>query len=417
MQHQFSNSVDFLLHVQPEQFESNELSTLRGVCTAYKQQICDFLRSLHAAKRADILRYMTAFPTVSDVRLVELDFGVWAAHCAHRFAMAATSHIAWFRSALAEHVAARGAGGAEGSGDESSGADITWCRSHSDLPATKLISRLLGCAPLDLGAEHEAAMTAIDLEYLIVRLTSANDADGLGAKGRLLASKGFAAYLLDWHGRDAALPDGRRGSFHAPLESVIDWWAARGRTIDAGAAFFYLHYFTRVFGVGTAPSGLQEATQARSEILALHGFLRSTVLTEPAGGLLRAIRQQFGAERTVALQLLLSCAARGAPYKPPSRHDHRYRSPGSSTGPGVGYHTPGLFLALMEIFQEMVSEVAGHDLTTDARGIVQRKWTAILSFGSISSDRGMSARLIRLRSAVNGVDHPPVVPAAGWGED
>jgi len=94
---QFSNSVDFLIHVRPEQFTTDLLATLRRVSPEFKQQICDVVIGLHAAARVKILESAAAFATVQRVRIVDLDFSEWAAHCAERFAGRAVSHVEWFR--------------------------------------------------------------------------------------------------------------------------------------------------------------------------------------------------------------------------------------------------------------------------------------------------------------------------------
>ena len=355
-----------------------ELSALRRVCSVYKQQVCEVAHSLHASKRADILRCVAAFPGVTDVQLVEVDFGTWAEHCARRFAVRAAPHIAWFRSV----------------------SERAECVREHRREQTLLISRLLECSPADFGDAHETAMRSFNWSDLIVRLTAADADNGLNEKGRPLAEEATSR-LLDWCGEDAALLDGRRGIFHAPLESVVEWWAARGRMIDMGAAFLYLRFFKRVFGIGTGPGKLEDALRARSEISALWDFLRRSIAVEPAEGLLRAIRRQFGAQRTSSLQVLL----REVFFRVTERHLPRERT-GKFTGcvPGIGYYVPGLFMALMAYFEEMVREIVQLDMTDETRGIVKRKWVAILScVGAHNRNKSTpaGAELGRLRRVVD----------------
>ena len=169
------------------------------------------------------------------------------------------------------------------------------------------------------------------------------------------------AGMLQWDSVDAILPDGRRGIFHASLDSVVGWRASQGRTIDRGAAFLYLRWYTRTFGIGTHPTAcVHHALRAHAEIRALRDLLRDATRTESADGLLRLLRQQFGAERTASMQISLRNVISGA------------RSPGDDC-------RGRLSRALATSFEEMMREVATHDLEHDKRGILRRKWRAVLS--------------------------------------
>lgn len=336
----FSNSLDFLLHVRAEILAIDQLATLRCVCAEIKQQICQAALSLHVAERAKILKYMAAFPAVARLRLVEVSFGEWATHCAERFALRAAQHIAAAHDPMVAN--------------------------QTRPSETRLVARLVGVAPRDMGAAEAAAVKAMDGVQLIMRLKEIADANK--ARLRFLNREFFAsaASLLAWCQQDAVLPDGRRGIFHASLDSVVDWWAGQGRAIDRGAAFFFLRWFTREFGVGTHPKILEHAMQAHAEVSEMHGFLRHTTRAETADGLLRSLRQQFGAERTAAIQnsLRLSLC-----------HGEK---------PGVDFPMPEVIEALMALFETMMREIAAHDLPNDKRGILRRKWKAVLSIGGLA---------------------------------
>ena len=47
--------------------------------------------------------------------------------------------------------------------------------------------------------------------------------------------------------------------------------------------------------------------------------------------------------------------------------------------PGDDFPLPGVVPALATSFEEMMREVATHDLEHDKRGILRRKWRAVLS--------------------------------------
>ena len=398
MQAQFSNSLDVLLEVRAEQLSIHELAALRAVCAQLKQQVCEAVRSLHAAELAKILQCTRTFPAVEEVRLVEIDFTEWAAHCAERLAHRVATHILWLRNEPNHPLRAN--------------ALTCW--------QTLLVSRFLGVQPLELGLSDVTTVEAMDRNQLILRLEdmfhSGQDmvsdssilaraaaplsapapAAGLAAAA-FVASQSFTgprpgyafksgsqglgyyrdssaaapllpqswrrspAGMLQWDSVDAILPDGRRGIFHASLDSVVGWRASQGRTIDRGAAFLYLRWFTRTFGIGTHPTAcVHHALRAHAEIRALRDLLRDATRTESADGLLRLLRQQFGAERTASMQISLRNVISGA------------RSPGDDC-------RGRLSRALATSFEEMMREVATHDLEHDKRGILRRKWRAVLS--------------------------------------
>jgi len=108
--------------------------------------------------------------------------------------------------------------------------------------------------------------------------------------------------------------------------------------------------------------------RARAELLALHGFLRVSTRAETADGLLRSLRQHFGADRTAAMRmdLELSCCR-------------------ATATPGVNFYLPELFPPIIALFEEMFREVATHDLENDKRGILRRKWTNVTA----GWDRGL----------------------------
>ncbi|EOD25535.1 hypothetical protein EMIHUDRAFT_237527 [Emiliania huxleyi CCMP1516] len=345
MHAQFSNSLDVLLEVRAEQLSIHELAALRAVCAQLKQQVCEAVRSLHAAELAKILQCTTTFPAVEEVRLVEIDFTEWAAHCAERLAHRVATHILWLRNEPNHRFVDR------------ANALTCW--------QTLLVSRLLGVQPLELGLSDVATVEAMDRNQLILRLEDMfHSGQDMVSDSRLQPEswRRSPAGMLQWDSVDAILPDGRRGIFHASLDSVVGWRASQGRTIDRGAAFLYLRWFTRTFGIGTHPKAcVHHALRAHAEIRALRGLLRDATRTESADGLLRLLRQQFGAERTASMQISLRNVISGA------------RSPGDD------FPLPGVVPALATSFEEMVREVATHDLEHDKRGILRRKWRAVLS--------------------------------------
>ena len=141
MHAQFSNSLDVLLEVRAEQLSLHELAALRAVCAQLKQQVCEAVRSLHAAELAKILQCTTTFPAVEEVRLVEIDFTEWAAHCAERLAHRVATHILWLRNEPNHRFVDR------------ANALTCW--------QTLLVSRLLGVQPLELGLSDDVTMPGL----------------------------------------------------------------------------------------------------------------------------------------------------------------------------------------------------------------------------------------------------------------
>ena len=96
-------------------------------------------------------------------------------------------------------------------------------------------------------------------------------------------------------------------------------------------------------------------------------FMYGATRAESEDGLLRSLRQQFGAERTATMQnsLRLSIHPR-------------------TVGGGFGLPVPAQVAeALSALFEEMVREIATPDLASAKRGILKRKWKAVLSGLSI----------------------------------
>lgn len=335
-----SESIGFLLHIQPEQFDIDDLAALRCVCATVKQHVCEAVLCLHAAQRSKILEVAAAFPTVEHVRLVEIDFRTWAAHCTERLAQRAAAHIDWLADEGRVSVAAAMLKDPALSGVPNTAV----CKSE-------FLSRLLGMRPLEMGTAEAAAMRAMDRIQLICRLEAMwrSGQDVIGLYGAFLP-----ASLLNW-GQDAILLDGRRGIFHASLDSIVSWRAAQGRTIDRGAAFMYLRWFTRAFVIGSYPKSMPYALHAHKELLAMRHFMYGATRAESEDGLIRSLRQQFGAERTATMQNALRFSVRVVPAQ--------------------------VAEALAALFEEMVRDIATPDLAAAKRGILKRKWTAVLSIG------------------------------------
>lgn len=331
-----SGCIDQVLHLQPELVTVEELARLRCVSTEVKNRCCEVTQNLHAGKRAELLQFRIEFPTV-DLQLIEINFSELADHCAERFVLHAVDHIRWRRN-------------------------HDWSVYKLGPDPMQLIRYLLGLETRyllepwkHLSTEALAAMEAFDRRELIVRLLDRERPRSRShSRG---VQKISATCLLDWSGHDATLADGRCGFFHAPLKSIVTWWAARGRTIDEGGAYLYLHSFTRTFGIGTHPAKVGFAMRARSEMLALQDF---AMREGTADELRRSLRELFGAERTVALQmLLLEIGER-------------------RSQPGVDYTLPAVAQAVISVFRTMVTKVATRDLAHDKRAIMRRKWMVLL---------------------------------------
>ena len=353
--------------LEPMQFKPH-LRLLRLVSAEIKSQCCVVADEISRARRTQLTVFMATFPeivTKLGISLVDLDFKVLTSMCASSLVNRAAPGLRILASTPVEQR------------------KTTRVR-ISTSSATDLVARYVLCTAVGaIGDHHAAELEALDRHELVVQLSKFPPSTRTSYNHWSEATMGKAARVNTWQ-LIMETADDHRGLCHIQLESVVSWWADRGRTVDLTAALLFLSYFVcdwcymghrghepsyaeAVMSLANGVGGdvIDMALASRTALLDLHAFLRQRVGDAPEQ-LQRELRRKFGATWTVTVKDHLMHITE---YYEKVVRDcwHIYSS-----------LTREILSEVGRLFQAMVHDIMNSGLPTETSTIVCRKWIAMI---------------------------------------
>ena len=361
--------------LEPAHFKPH-IKPLRLVSAEIKESCCLVADEISKVRRSRLTEFMATFPEIVaalEMRLIDLDFEELTSMCAAPLINLAAAGL----RALASEPVER--------------------REIRVRQVTDLAARYVLCTSLEAVCDHHAAeLQAIDRHKLVVQLSNFPPCTRTGYGGTGYSGWSFACVSNTDARRRVPLDgsiienDEHRGACHVPLESIVRWWAGRGRTIDRSAALLFLSYFECEWGFfigsGGRPRGssysdavmnlangagsevVEMALSTRTALLDLHAFLKQHVDVAPEQ-LQRELRRRFGAHWTITVRDNLALI---------TMRDNLALD-GSMCGNSLYRRLAQRVMMQMRLlFQAMVSEVMSNSLPPEAKAIICRKWLVML---------------------------------------